>query len=424
MDPSCFQTNGEIMSTRSKPLSYQRLVYPHEASLMQSCRPSIPMRLPSIQHPMLLRSVSFDNLHLTGKHQSVDTPPKHRHMNQLYKNFELPIPLEKLVACQKRSSPPPPEGILTMEGDPNKTKLPLFGTKADLGTRSSSQANSPTGSAAASSMLRFDIDEIEFTIRQKMQTHYREFRRLFVANDPESKGNLSRDALARVLTLMLHKPINQHYVSELLRRLKFRSDKQTSSTVSEATTASKLRRSASDASDIVRQLNRATQHQPRSDWLDPILRGKQPLLAHQLMALLKDRLRNKYCFAFHLAILIQFSLISIDKLLHNSEEEQELETTLIEKIELLQKIRDLGILISDSEFEKFWRRLDSSHGQAISNETFLQQLCLVNKLEHQQPHTEKEELVCDSTQTKHGEISVGGETEFIFYDTSTLINKR
>ncbi|KAF7260077.1 hypothetical protein EG68_02860 [Paragonimus skrjabini miyazakii] len=109
----------------------------------------------------------------------------------------------------------------------NRLRLSKRGCRSYRASRSTSSTRSRK-SSVLSSVTRFDLDEIEYLLQIKAKQCFRELRRNFIINDPEGVGNLSREAFLRVLTCILHWPIKQKHVTTLLKRLGFPNGKKAS----------------------------------------------------------------------------------------------------------------------------------------------------------------------------------------------------
>ncbi|RUS88431.1 hypothetical protein EGW08_003827 [Elysia chlorotica] len=113
-----------------------------------------------------------------------------------------------------------PEGVEVKYGDPAATRLPVFGSRAgmddrDIASRASSRASRASGQA------RLEIDELEAVLKEKLKTSYYDIRKKFKDNDPEGRGNVSREAFTRILVTVLGRSINAATCQRLMGRLGF-----------------------------------------------------------------------------------------------------------------------------------------------------------------------------------------------------------
>ncbi|XP_077999318.1 EF-hand calcium-binding domain-containing protein 6-like [Glandiceps talaboti] len=118
-------------------------------------------------------------------------------------------------------SPTIPEGIEVTVGDPAKTKLPVFGARADLQSRAESRCSiASRASERPDTRFRLEVDELEMILREKAKRGFYELRKLFVSNDPEGRGTVSRDALHRIVTTFVGQFIGPKQFNHLMARLK------------------------------------------------------------------------------------------------------------------------------------------------------------------------------------------------------------
>ncbi|XP_053556230.1 EF-hand calcium-binding domain-containing protein 6-like [Bombina bombina] len=90
-----------------------------------------------------------------------------------------------------------PQGVqVTAAADQSKARLPIFGQRADIGSRAESRASAVSSRSSAISrpgtQLRIEVDELEHILREKLRSGgYFSLRQLFKNNDPEGKGQVN-----------------------------------------------------------------------------------------------------------------------------------------------------------------------------------------------------------------------------------------
>ncbi|CAH8542331.1 unnamed protein product [Schistosoma turkestanicum] len=280
-----------------------------------------------------------------------------------------------------------------------------------------------------SSNTRFDIDEIIFTLREKATHNYHELRRNFIINDPMGVGNLRREALARVLTRLLFWPVKQNHIIQLLNQLGFPKDKQiinftefyaalcppnnnnltnhnsnsyehNSISLNKTNDLSDNNNNNNKCSNSDRQLMPVDQittttptqfiednntlmrihetdklintsindrlNKPNWSFLTELAQtnSKKPssLLAHQIMSILRQRLIK--------------GTLQLDNLFNLNNHDGE--NQLIERNEFFHRLSQLGLYSSNSEFLKFWKRLNPKNEPNLPIGCFLKHMNLKN----------------------------------------------
>ncbi|KAM9330416.1 EF-hand calcium-binding domain-containing protein 6-like [Gastrophryne carolinensis] len=188
--------------------------------------PGFPLpRLPVIEHP-LSRLGDPDTLSLRGvsragaaKHEEEEGQHSRRNLHTAstsYSDRRLLTPLRHDI----------PSGVeVTLAADQTKTRLPIFGQRADIASRAESRGSTASSKSSVVSrpgtQLRLEVDELEHVLREKMRSGgYFGLRQLFKNNDPEGKGQVSRDILLMMLTKFLGRLVNSRQLQQLLLRLK------------------------------------------------------------------------------------------------------------------------------------------------------------------------------------------------------------
>ncbi|XP_064594452.1 EF-hand calcium-binding domain-containing protein 6-like isoform X2 [Liolophura sinensis] len=320
-------------------------------------------QLPSIEHPMsrvsnpddlgvvrgLSRAGAVDRSFSAGQgrplaNETVFTPRKSfsaagresRQSRRFQINPNPPVSIEAI-----------PEGVEVTFGDPDKPKIPIFGNRADLGSRGEVVSRGDVASRAssrlskASAQARLEIDELEMMLKEKVRGNFFEVKKRFKDNDPEGKGNVTREALFRILVTLLNRPMSQNIFIRLLERLGFR-DRHVISVF--------------DFYAVFRE-PMDTEH-PR--WMDPIHRhwqDKVSMTASQVHAQLKEKARQRF-----LDVADLIPQMNPDGSGH------------ILKPELRNVLQKMSFKMEDDEFEKLWQRYDTENIGTINGEKFLNAL--------------------------------------------------
>ncbi|XP_071132204.1 EF-hand calcium-binding domain-containing protein 6-like isoform X4 [Mytilus edulis] len=233
-----------------------------------------------------------------------------------------------------------PEGVEVTHGDPNTTRMPLFGSRAGMGSRMDSRMSSRLSNASAQG--RLEIDELEASLKLKIKGSYFEIRKRFRDNDPEQKGNVSREALHRILVTILNVSLSQNVYNRLMERIGLR-DKQ----VINYTEFFAYFRDGPEPNDY-------------PGWMDPVQRqyqDKAVMSSIQVHSNLKEKAKQRF---LDIADLIpQLNPGGSGRIM---------------KPEFKQMLNKLMFYMEDTEFEKLWKKYDPSNSGTISSETFLKAL--------------------------------------------------
>ncbi|XP_073498707.1 EF-hand calcium-binding domain-containing protein 6-like isoform X2 [Phyllobates terribilis] len=163
--------------------------------LLSPPRLSMP-RLPIIEHP-LSRLGDPETLSLRGfsradvAHHREKVPQTRRSIHTVLSSYrDRSLPLTPL-------KPHIPGVQVTIANDQNKTRLPIFGQRADIGSRTESRVSTATNTSTFVSrpgtQLRLEVDELEHILQEKLRSGgYFSLRQLFKNNDPEGKGQVNR----------------------------------------------------------------------------------------------------------------------------------------------------------------------------------------------------------------------------------------
>ncbi|XP_075705752.1 EF-hand calcium-binding domain-containing protein 6-like [Rhinoderma darwinii] len=311
--------------------------------LLSPPRSSVP-RLPIVEHP-LSRLGDPETLSLRGisradvaRHRDEELPPPRRNIQTTlssYSDRSLPLtPLRHHI---------PEDVLVAIATDQNKTRLPIFGQRADIGSRAESGVSTDTSRSSFVSrpgtQFRLEVDELEHTLREKLRSSgYFSLRQLFKNNDPEGKGQVNRDVLLMMLSKFLGRPINSRPFQHLLLRLKLNEK-----------TIIKFEELYAAVRDPVSS--------GRPTWLDPVNRKTEEVFmtASQVHAQLKTK--QKYA---------ELSEVISQKKPDGS--------TRILRPEFRDILRQLGFCMEHEEFNKLYKRYDADGTSVIKADYLLKRL--------------------------------------------------
>lgn len=312
--------------------------------------------LPQIEHP-LSRMGNPTNMDIRGVSRSGDRPLSHPSGRPLAnenvysgrKSVSAHGRDSRLGSRQMMQAPLPidsiPEGVEVMYGDPAKTRLPVFGSRADVGSRMDNGAPPSRMSSRlsqVSTQARLEIDEIETMLKQRIKGSYYEIKKKFKDNDPEQKGNVSREAFYRILMTILNRNVSQNVFNRLMDRLGFK-DKQ-----------------IINYSEFFAYFHEAQAQNDYPRWMDPVQRmwpDKAIMTSSQVHAQLKEKVRQKF---LDIADLIpQMNPGGTGRIL---------------KPEFKQMLNKLMFYMEDTEFEKLWKKYDPNNSGTVNGAQFLNAL--------------------------------------------------
>ncbi|XP_050394782.1 EF-hand calcium-binding domain-containing protein 6 [Patella vulgata] len=234
-----------------------------------------------------------------------------------------------------------PEGVEISHGDPNKPRMPIFGSRAGLGDREEVVPPSRSGTrmSASSTQARLEIDELETLLKDKVRNNYREVKKRFKDNDPEGKGNVSREAFSRILHTLLNRPLGQSQNTRLLERLGLKD---------------KAIISFTEFFSVFR--DDEDRNYPK--WMDPINRNDRVnMTASQVHTQLKERARQRFT---ELGDMIpQINSGGSGRIL---------------KPEFRQQLNKMTFNLNDEEFDKLWNKYDRDNEGVIKGDKFLKYL--------------------------------------------------
>lgn len=312
--------------------------------------------LPQIEHP-LSRMGNPTNMDIRGVSRSGDRPLSHPAGRPLAnenvysgrKSVSAYGRDSRLGSRQMMQAPLPidsiPEGVEVTYGDPAKTRLPVFGSRADVGSRMDNGAPPSRMSSRlsqVSTQARLEIDEIETMLKQRIKGSYYEIKKKFKDNDPEQKGNVSREAFYRILMTILNRNVSQNVFNRLMDRLGFK-DKQ-----------------IINYSEFFAYFHEAQAQNDYPRWMDPVQRmwpDKAIMTSSQVHAQLKEKVRQKF---LDIADLIpQMNPGGTGRIL---------------KPEFKQMLNKLMFYMEDTEFEKLWKKYDPNNSGTVNGAQFLNAL--------------------------------------------------
>lgn len=325
---------------------------PRPASMGQK----MGVSLPQIEHP-LSRMGNPTNMDIRGVSRSGDRPLSHPAGRPLAnenvysgrKSVSAYGRDSRLGSRQMMQAPLPidsiPEGVEVTYGDPSKTRLPVFGSRADVGSRMDNGAPPSRMSSRlsqVSTQARLEIDEIETMLKQRIKGSYYEIKKKFKDNDPEQKGNVSREAFYRILMTILNRNVSQNVFNRLMDRLGFK-DKQ-----------------IINYSEFFAYFHEAQAQNDYPRWMDPVQRmwpDKAIMTSSQVHAQLKEKVRQKF---LDIADLIpQMNPGGTGRIL---------------KPEFKQMLNKLMFYMEDTEFEKLWKKYDPNNSGTVNGAQFLNAL--------------------------------------------------
>nr|WQY91287.1 ddN-expressed EFCAB family member [Ciona robusta] len=297
--------------------------------------------LPRIEHP-LSRLENPGNMSVRGvtrgSSRAGDVPKPHRlsrdAMSPRRKDLDPKMPIDSI-----------PEGIEVVHSkDPNKPTLPVFGNRAVMSRAESrgSNVSKMTSLSRPGTQTRIEIDELEMLLRDKIKTGgFFSVRQAFKNNDPEGKGNVTKEALMHILTSLLGRVLSSKQFHLLLKRLHL--DDRTVVKFEEF--YAQFRESVSS-------------EYPR--WLDPVARTqteRASMTASQVHAQLKERAKQRF---LDLADLVpQMNPGGSERIMAP---------------EFRNVLNRLGFFMSDAEFDKIWKKYDTSNLGVVKASSLLKKL--------------------------------------------------
>ncbi|CAH1794326.1 unnamed protein product [Owenia fusiformis] len=232
-----------------------------------------------------------------------------------------------------------PEGVEVTQGDPSKTRLPVFGVPAT--SRSDVASRAASRMSTASAQARLEIDELESVLKDKANHHYFELRKRFKDNDPEGKGNCSREALSRIVVTLIGRPLNQVVFGRLMNRLGL---------------GQRAVISFADFFKVFRE--RHDSEYP--NWMDPIQRtfsDKANTTADEVHIQLKEKAKQRILDAADM-----FPQSNPDGATH------------ILKPEFRIMLNKNNYFLDDDEFDRLWKRYDPTNSGTINGANLMRKL--------------------------------------------------
>ncbi|OWF42398.1 EF-hand calcium-binding domain-containing protein 6-like isoform X2 [Mizuhopecten yessoensis] len=318
----------------------------------------VGVSLPQIEHP-LSRMENPEHLGVRGVSRAGDRPGSHPNFGMSSRPLanENTYPTRKSMSALERESrrgsrmamsypnynaTAIPEGVEVTYGDPNKTRLPVFGSRADVVmSRMGAESRVSSRLSNASTRARLEVDEIEARLRQKMRGSFYEVKKRFKDMDPEQKGNVSREALHRILVTVLTQEMGQSVFNRLMDRFGF-SDRQ-----------------MVNYTELFAHFREMPDDYPQ--WMDPVQRNyasdKASMSSGEVHAQLREKAKQRF---LDIADLIpQINPGGSGRIL---------------KSEFKQMCNKLMFYMEDSEFEKLWKKYDPKSTGTIGAERLLNSL--------------------------------------------------
>ncbi|XP_038061355.1 EF-hand calcium-binding domain-containing protein 6-like [Patiria miniata] len=311
--------------------------------------------LPEIQHP-LSRLGNPDKLNVRGLssqqgHRPFSNPVNEPQMSFAAPRLSLSAGAMSAGEAARRSLPRIPrpfanipEGVEVMEAeDQTKTRLPVFGSRADLASRADNRAVSVASRMSRpETRVRLEVDEIEMILREKVKKSYFELRKLFVSNDPEGRGIVSREALNRILITYAGRFISTKQFNALLARFRLHEHK-----------VIKLE-------EFYACLRETVTRNEMPAWMDPVNRGpgdKITMSATQVHAQLKEKARQRFVDVAEM--IPQMNPGGTGRIL---------------KPEFRNVLNKMLFFMDEDEFEKLWSRYDTDGLGVIKGERLMNKL--------------------------------------------------
>ncbi|KAL3877258.1 hypothetical protein ACJMK2_034991 [Sinanodonta woodiana] len=218
----------------------------------------------------------------------------------------------------------------------------LVSNRQDLSSRADNPSRNESRLSRASTQARLEIDELEMLLRQRVRGSFYEVRKKFRDNDPEGKGNVTREAMHRIVTTILNRQVTQSQFTRLMERIGFKD------------------RSVLNYTEFFSCFRDLPQEDSYPTWMDPVQRhhlDKATMNASQVHAQLKEKAKQRF---LDIADLIpQLNPGGSGRIL---------------KPEFKQMLNKLMFYMDDDEFEKLWQKYDPDNIGTMDGEKFLNKL--------------------------------------------------
>ncbi|XP_028399843.1 EF-hand calcium-binding domain-containing protein 6-like [Dendronephthya gigantea] len=248
-----------------------------------------------------------------------------------------------------------PEGFeVKKASDQSKPAIPIFGNRTDLVSRAESRQSRLNTSL---SYERPIVDELEEIIREKLKSGYYLVKQAFKQHDPEGRGVITRESLAKILRSIVGRNISLSQFNRLMIRLGLDIKK----TISIEEFYSSFSRPKKDGVP---------------EWFEQQGRTVYYLSAAQVHSQLKERAKQRF---LDLGDLIpQINPGGSGRIL---------------KPELRNALNKHGFAMEDSEYDKLWTKYDTENIGVIKGEKLLQKLgiSLKTNVENVEDRTEAKE---------------------------------
>ena len=230
-----------------------------------------------------------------------------------------------------------PEGFeMKRASDQSKPAIPIFGNRADLASRAESRQSRLNTAASYEKPI---VDELEAIIREKLRTGYYIVKQAFKQHDPEGRGIITRESLAKILGSIAGRNISLSQFNRLMIRLGLDTNKMIS------------------IEEFYASFARPQKKDGVPEWFDQRTRTVHYLSAAQVHAQLKEKAKLRF---LDLADLIpQLNSGGSGRVL---------------KPELRNALNKHGFAMEDAEYDKLWQKYDTENIGVIKGERLLQRL--------------------------------------------------
>eukprot|EP00794_Sanderia_malayensis_P016835 gene16835-18533_t len=261
---------------------------------------------------------------------------------QLPPNVLRPITADQMPFANRLIKSPPRHNSLPPLGetaevkfadDRTKPSMPIFGNPSDLNVNRTSRP----GTTSTIETGRVSTDEIEKLLREKLKNNYLTVKTAFKTFDPEGKGIVDRESMAKIISNFLGVPVGLSQFNKLTTRLHLDHKKMIS---------------FEDFYTCFRPSQHESSEYPT--WLELQRRAKETMTATQVFVQLKEKTKQRF---MDMACMVpQMNPGGTKRIL---------------KPEFRNALNNLGFHMEDDEYEKLWSRFDSENIGAVSGDKIL-----------------------------------------------------
>ncbi|XP_048248284.1 EF-hand calcium-binding domain-containing protein 6-like isoform X1 [Haliotis rufescens] len=318
----------------------------------------VGVSLPEIQHP-LSRMSNPGNMDVRGVSRAGDRPGSNPGLGRplasenVYRLKKSTSAMstgerrESRLSFRKEAMAPQdaidtiPEGVEVTYGNPDKPRMPVFGSRASVADRAEvPPSRASTRLSRPGTQARLEIDELESLLKEKLKTNYYEVRKRFKDNDPEGKGNVSREAFCRILMLVLNRPVSQSQFNRLSERVGLKNKSVVSFT------------------EFFSHFREVPGESDYPQWMDPVNRtDRVTMSAASVHMHLKEKAKQRF-----LDVADMFPQMNPGG------------SGRILKPEFKQLLNKMLFFMEDDEFDKLWNRYDSEGTGVVQGAKFLKSL--------------------------------------------------